>query len=202
MKNLSPKLPEKVVFLDLEATGLEQDAQIIEVAAIFAELKGTVYIPTDVQLWVSGDPISRSMTQDVINMHTHNRLFDEMDESSEGEYDLNAKILSKITNRHVLAGRCVHLDRAWLYASFGKHYGSHRILDVTTLSMVGSTSHNLWAKLLHRVKNVPVAVTGRHRALRDVIDDFLAVNNFFGGREADTIESVDILRSFVVGFCV
>lgn len=200
-------LPTKVVFLDVEATGLEKTSKVIEVAAIFTTLASSgVYVPTEIAHWLSSEVIyQESLSPDIVTMHNSNYLFDDMLNSGTSENDLYQRILSRIDSRHYVAGRCVFLDQEWIDRNFGIRVGGHRVIDVSTLALTDTHNflgtHKGWAKLLHQVKNVPMAVTGRHRALRDTLDDLMAVNNYLAKGSPVQNDATNVLRSLVQTFC-
>lgn len=135
----------KLLFLDLETTGLDPDEDIIlEVGCILYD------IVEEKELWrsnfITAPPSARHAPMDkyVHEMHTKSGLFDTMIATGEDfndVFDTEHAIISALEMRGlgpqacIMAGFSPHFDRAFLRAKMHwlERYLHHRLIDVSTL---------------------------------------------------------------------
>ena len=168
----APTKNDRLVWLDLEMTGLDTTRHVIvEIAALVTD--GELQPLDDgIDLIVHQPPAAMAEMDDYVrNMHTKSGLIGEIEASTLSLADAGAQVLAYV-QQHVpsphsspLCGNSIGVDRRFLDAQLPEleEYLHYRSIDVSTLKELCRR----WA---------PVAYKGRpgkqetHRALLDVLD--------------------------------
>lgn len=158
----------KYLWLDLETTGLDPSrCRILECAALITDaglcpVEGTL----DVVLWQPSFALAR-MDDYVREMHTKNRLLDDVARSHKSESWLDERLCNLIDGlewqdgKPILAGASIHFDRGFLkqWCPTFEARLHHRHLDVSSLKAMRV---DLTGK--------PFAKAEAHRAMTDAVE--------------------------------
>lgn len=163
--------PERLVWIDLEMTGLDpRRDEIVEIACIVTDADLTE-VDEGISLVVrpSDEPLA-AMDDVVVRMHTDSGLITEIPDGTTLA-DAQARVLAYV-QQHVpeprkapLAGSSVYVDRSFL-AEWMPDLDAHlhyRIVDVSTIK-------ELTRRWYPRVFFAAPPKTGNHRALGDIRD--------------------------------
>lgn len=166
-----------IAWLDLETTGLDKNAPasgILEIAFVMTDDDlnelGSIELVTKPVAhcldWVE------QLHPRVLEMHTKNGLIKDVRERGIRRYEAEAKLLEFLVpiigdekGKVPLGGASVHFDGDWIghFMSPVRELFSHRIIDVTTLSLCADR----WAKKVR--ENRPRQAEGsEHRAMADI----------------------------------
>lgn len=162
---------DKLVWIDLEMTGLEVDRHVIvEIACVVTDAELT---PVDegVSFVVTATAHElEQMDEFVINMHTTSGLLPEIADGisvSDAEQLVLAYVQSHVpeARKAPLAGSSVYVDRGFLsrYMPTLDAYLHYRIVDVSSVK-------ELTRRWYPRVYFASPAKEGNHRALADIFD--------------------------------
>ena len=171
----------KLIWLDLETTGLtpETDA-ILEVAAFEATLERPFDVTKIYDTVLASTVNPRGVHPIVYEMHTKNGLWEACSVSlvtvQNAELDLLHRIPANDDDPHVLAGSSIHFDHSFIARHMPELNArfSHRHYDVSAVS--------LFARSLGMPK---LPKTEAHRAAQDVLNSIAqakAVSEWFRGR--------------------
>ncbi len=135
----------KLVWIDLEMTGLEPDTDVIlEIAAIITGPDLEPIATVEDVVWQPPEVLDR-ITPFVRNMHTQNGLLDRVRESQVSCADAERNAMRVIAEHcklgeGVLAGNSIHQDRRFLtkYMPALEGYLHYRQVDVSTLKVLSS----------------------------------------------------------------
>lgn len=134
---------DRWVWLDLEMTGLDEDACVIlQVAMIITDPHLRVLAEIDLPIWQPESSLS-SMIPVVRSMHTKNNLLDRVRTSEysleQAEWEL-MNILTQHVNykKGILAGNSIYVDRRFLqrYMPTFEGYLHYRQIDVSSVKLL------------------------------------------------------------------
>jgi oligoribonuclease len=162
-----------ILFLDLETTGLEVDAEILEVGVILTEGPGLDIVAGTGRSFVvhhnHPELLKLGRHPAVVDMHEKSGLWADLSAPLTGIYrqtlpEIEDWILGVLhmhgvePGKAMLAGYSCHTDRRWLEGRMPHllRFVSHRMIDVSTVR------HLYWATRGERPKT-----EGAHRALVD-----------------------------------
>lgn len=155
----------RYLFLDLETTGLERDASILEIAAILVD--DDLEELSRFHRVVSGN-LSK-LTSETQNMHARNYLllavgasgvlWEEADRQCEAW--LRASTVARPDQGLTLAGSSIWADRTWL-----QHHGSAIFEQLTTHRMLDISAVSIFLKSVG--VDVEECRSSTHRAMNDI----------------------------------
>lgn len=167
MSEAQPRREDRILFLDLETTGLDPDNdRILEV--------GAVLVTTDLKHIAAVHKIFAAPRRvdmlDTIDMHSDSGLMDQIAREEEKERvadvrEVEEELIDWLVGRHLIrsktleiAGFSIHFDRSFLRVHMPRLHGwlSHRMIDVSTIRSL----HRRWI-------GEPRKQAQAHRALAD-----------------------------------
>lgn len=140
--------PKKLLWLDLETTGLVAGACVIlEAAWAFAEFHNPFQLITDVRKMVLHLPESYPLSTFIQEMHTNSGLLAECYVSDKSATDLEEALLADIPEiadkeeRWIIAGSTIHFDLGFLrvHCPQAAKRLSHRCYDVSAMKLLGES---------------------------------------------------------------
>lgn len=162
-------LPQHFVVLDVETTGLEEDARLLELGMLVCRYTDRWVVDSVVHRVFYYKPAPENPLP-LFAAHLTNGLADECERSAEHPWALAKELAKLIPERSIPVGRNVHFDinvlkkhMPALAARF-----SFRHLDLTTLEMG---------------QERPLRPVSTHRALHDCIQELQALMSCFAPRE-------------------
>lgn len=171
------KRPEKLLWIDLEMTGLDPETkQIIEVGVIVTDFDYNELESWEVIIH-KDEAVLESADEWVKENLGANGLFDDVRKSEVSDDEVQNKLINTIEKHFdtpaVLAGNSIHQDRRFIRKWWPKvdeklHY---RMLDVSSFKVYMMGKHNYWS-------TKPEA----HRALEDIkgsIEELKAYEKYF-----------------------
>jgi oligoribonuclease len=157
--------PERLVWIDLEMTGLDpKSCAIIQVAMIITDMQLNELAQIDMTVW-QPEATLLGMSPVVKNIHTQNSLLKRVRASDVSVIEAERNLMELLT-KHVgyqkghLAGNSVYVDRAFLkeYMPLLEGYLHYRQLDVSSIKLICSE----WYKVKAPKKD------SAHTALEDI----------------------------------
>lgn len=157
----------KLVWIDLEMTGLEPETDVIlEIAAIITDPDLEPIATVEDVVWQPPEVLDR-IAPFVRQMHTQNGLLDRVCESQVSCADAERNVMRVIAEHcklgeGILAGNSIHQDRRFLtkYMPVLESYLHYRQVDVSTLKVLS----NEWYPELKKFGKV----SKDHTALADI----------------------------------
>lgn len=158
------KREDRILFIDIETTGLDPDAdQILEVGAIL--VSGSLrHEYGRLHFLIDPPPVVRML--DTIDMHRASGLYADLEGATCTAYAAEESILEYLVQaEHIaarsleIAGFSIHFDRSFLRVHMPRLHGwlSHRMIDVSTIRSL----HRRW------VGGEPRKQAQAHRAIAD-----------------------------------
>lgn len=172
--------PTRIVWIDTETTGLEYDAQLLEVACVITDFDlNEIAEPYSEVIWASRRTL-RKLVPRVREMHTVSGLIGLIPRARrmrEVERDLLRYIQTYVPDPKTapLGGSSVHMDSIWLKHNMPsvREHLHYRLVDVSTIMQLAGA----WYPETRTSGPVP---TGGHRALGDIRDSIASLRHYRG----------------------
>ncbi|MES2504326.1 MAG: oligoribonuclease [Myxococcota bacterium] len=135
--------PQRLVWIDLEMTGLDENTcAIVQAAMVITDLQLNEIASIDMTIW-QPDSVLAGMVPFVKNMHTHNGLLKKVRASEVSLQDAERKLMEVLTQhvvyqRGFLAGNSIYMDRLFLrkYMPALEGYLHYRQVDVSSIKIL------------------------------------------------------------------
>ena len=166
------KAPERIVWIDLETTGLEPaGAQILELGMIVTDLQLVEIADFSSVVGINERRLRLLTEPEVLRMHSQSGLLDESLASSLSVQDVEQRACDFLdwicgVERYPSGGQSVSFDRSFLQVHMPRLLGrfSHRSIDVSTLSQLCAA----WTPIIYSTRPRPDGDKVQHRALADL----------------------------------
>lgn len=167
---MSDNKKTRLVWVDLETTGLDPKKDLIlEAAIIITDEKLNALASYEQVVWQPGYAITDRMQPFVYEMHAASGLLHAVSKSTKGLEELQRKFHGMLYETGVepfsgvVAGSTVHFDKSFLEAQIPslKGFFSHRCFDTSTLK----AAHKMWMPCRDILQENEAA---KHRAMADV----------------------------------